>query len=395
MEYRNLTQFPSLAYEAVDQYDQEFHVAVMRITMEIGKDGALIIAEEQTPLVLTDEYYGELNKSSVKQESDLAPYKPKCDVIVIGTARAPDLKPVPRFEAGIRISGSFTLDKRLAITGPRHWEKRDTGWVLTEPTPIASLPLRYEYAYGGEHRIERDQSTPHEIEANHLLNPDQRRKHPDGPDYAPLAHAAYDHNPIGMGYAEDWYLEAKEIDRLPAPQIESPDEPVQEFGKHYTPQGLGVVTRAWLPRRDLCGTIDQAFVQSDGWLPRDFDFAFWNGAHPDLQVPWLQGNETIELFNIGEEPLRLTLPGNKPYALARLEEGQITPLDFRLDTLLIDTDQRRLTLLYRLLVPKEPAVRVLEARLINKEEHDGLQAYIKDKRGHTPRDAMSIEAVHG
>jgi hypothetical protein len=386
MEYRNLTQFPSLAYKAVDQYDEEFHVAVMRITMEIGPDGALAVAGEQAPLVVTDEHYGELHKSSVKQESDLAPYKPRCDVIVIGTAYAPDLKPLPRFEAGIRITGSFTLNQRLALTGPRFWEKQEAGWVLTEPTPITSLPLRYEYAYGGACRIEKEDPAAERIEAAYQLSPEQRAQHPDGPDNAPVAHAAYDANPIGMGYVEGWYLKAKEIDRIPAPQIESPDEPIREFGRHYAPQGLGVITRAWLPRRHLCGTIDEAFVGSDRWLPEDFDFAFWNGAHPDLQTPWLKGDETIELFNIGEKHMRLTLPGSKPCAFARLEDGQPVPLDFALDTLLIDTDKWRLSLVYRLLLPKEPAVRVLEARMMSKEEQEALDALIKDKREKASRD---------
>jgi hypothetical protein len=395
MEYRNLTQFPSLAYEAVDQYDEEFHVAVMRITMEIGPDGALAVAGEQPPLAVTDDYYGEMHKSSVKQESDLAPYKPRCDVIVIGTAYAPGLTPVPRFEAGIRITGSFEVDKRLTYTGPRFWEKQEAGWVLTEPLPIVSLPLRYEYAYGGACRIEKEDPAAARIEAAYRLSPEQRQQHPDGPDNAPVAHTAYDANPIGAGYIEDWYLKAKGVTRIPAPQIESPDEPITELGKHYAPQGLGAITRAWLPRRDLCGTIDEAFVASDRWLPEDFDFAFWNGAHPDLQTPWLKGDETIELFNIGEKHVRLTLPGSKPYALARLEDGQIVPLDFALDTLLIDTDQRRLTLLYRLLLPKEPAIRVLEARMMSKKEQDVLDALIKDKREKASRDEMSREASHG
>jgi hypothetical protein len=191
MEYRNLTSFPSLAYEAVDQYDQEFHVAVMRVMMEIGQDGVLAVAGEQPPLVVTDEYYGELNKSSVKQESDLAPYKPRSDVIVIGTACAPGLKPVPRFEANIKINGSSTLDKQLAITGPRYWEKREAGWVLTEPAPIISLPLRYEYAYGGECRIEGDDPAGREVKADYQLTTEQGEQHPDGVENAPLAHNAY------------------------------------------------------------------------------------------------------------------------------------------------------------------------------------------------------------
>lgn len=42
--------------------------------------------------------------------------------------------------------------------GPRYWEKVFRGELkLMPPTaPIISMPLRYEYAFGGECRIDRD-----------------------------------------------------------------------------------------------------------------------------------------------------------------------------------------------------------------------------------------------
>ena len=44
--------------------------------------------EEALGLQMADEYEGE-DGGSVKAESDLAPYKPKCDVLVRATARRP------------------------------------------------------------------------------------------------------------------------------------------------------------------------------------------------------------------------------------------------------------------------------------------------------------------
>ena len=118
MEYRNSTPFSSLAFEALDAQSQAFHVAVLRMTLDIQPDGTLKVASDQAPLFMTDEFYGELNTSSVKQESDLAPYKPWCDVIVLGEAQAPGNKPMRRFEAGIRISrkGTPIVNKRLTVT---------------------------------------------------------------------------------------------------------------------------------------------------------------------------------------------------------------------------------------------------------------------------------------
>src|SRR5258708_9048573 len=48
------------------------------------------------------------------------------------------------------------------------------GWSLTRPVPITALPLRYEYAYGGECRIEATDPLAKRVSAKHRLSPDQR-----------------------------------------------------------------------------------------------------------------------------------------------------------------------------------------------------------------------------
>jgi hypothetical protein len=427
-----------MAYQALDQHEQRFHVVVLRTTSEIKADGTLQFVPEQAPLAVTDEYHGELNKSSVRQESDLAPFKPRCDVIVIGKAYAPAGRPARRFTAGIRINGPteprplpprpqglnptmapsaaalaawekevaelranpvkgpVILDRLLAVYGPRWWENGAfNGWSLTAPEPITSLPLRYEYAYGGECRIELDDPAGKHVEPKYRLTAEQRRQHPDGPEKAPVAHKACETNPVGMGYAEPWYLKAKKVKRVRAPQIDQPDEPVRECGKPYPVQGFGVITKAWLPRRKHCGTIDDAFVKSGKPLPDDFDFAFWNGAHPDLQVPWLGGNEEITLTNLcqhnapgatrdrsGNTLLRFVLPGHQPFVLVRYEDGAMVPTQVELDTLVIEPDERKVSCVYRLLLTMEPAVRVLEARLIFEEPEVGENAGKPGGRSH-------------
>lgn len=374
MEFINFTPFPALAFQALDQNTEKYHVVVMRATLDIKDGGILQYSEDQSPLAVTDEYFGGMNKSSVKQESDLSPFKPTCDVIVNGTAYAPEAKPCPSFEAGIRIGGSSVenpdaeqtiLEKRLRVTGPRCWKEEDDEWNLTEPEPISSLPLRYEYAYGGECRINLDDPAADQLDAEFLLTPEQREQHPDGPDQAPAAHTVCENNPIGMGFTEPWYLKATDIKIIPAPQIESPNDPVGEFGKHYVPQGFGIIGKGWLPRRTLCGTVDDNFIASDKPLPDDFDFAYWNCAHPEMQVPFLKGDETIELTNLtpGGE-LVLQLPGHLPYALVGYEDGAITQTGVKLDTLIIEPQKGRVSCVYRLFLPVEPKVLALEARLI-------------------------------
>jgi hypothetical protein len=102
---------------------------------------------------------------SVRHPGEIAVEKPLCDVIVRGTAYAPQGKPVQEFTAEVRVSG--VLHRRLRIVGDRHliwyppvkWLSREDlakgeQWIwpdpdFSEPSPIDKVPLRYEYAYGG------------------------------------------------------------------------------------------------------------------------------------------------------------------------------------------------------------------------------------------------------
>ena len=138
---------------------------------------------------------------------------------------------------------------------------------------------------------------------------------------------------------------------------------------------------------DEVSEADQAFIESESWLPEDFDFAIWNAAWPDQQTDYLIGDEVIELTNLcapdtpgaereknGDTLLRLRLPGDLPFILVRYEEGQIGELSSQLDTLIVEPDKRRLSCVWRATLDVEPEVRVLEARLLLKPEVDAFVA---------------------
>lgn len=412
MEFRNLTPFPAMAFDALDQHDQRFHTAVMRLTFDVRDDGTLTLAPVQTPLVTTDEYHGELNRSSVKQESDLAPYKPHTDVIVIADAHAPNGQASTHFAVMLKIDGAPTarlsaaaeghpiLRKVLIIKGAREWRKRHLltralsmftlpSWRLTSPQPLATLPLRYEYAYGGENKVLVTDQAAKRVTNKHRL-PDRVPRtgdaDPNGPQEA-IAHSVCEENPIGRGFAENWYLHATNSRRMPAAQIETPSQPIERFAVPYAPQGLGIVGRAWRPRIGLAGTYDQQWVeQRHPKLPADFDFAYWNGAPADQQVtPHLNGDETVTLANLcpagagavkdasGNTCLSFSLPGHLPFVLVRFEDGRIGELTAKLDTFIIDTTpdasnpakKPSVVCVWRATVASEPGVRVLEARMLS------------------------------
>jgi len=375
MDYVNTTPYSSLAFQATDQHRQSCQVVVLRATFEIGTNGSLQISNNQEAIVLNDEFFGEPNKSSVRQESDLVPYKPKCDIIVNATDYAPGSRPALGFVVGVRVNGTpgkrgkpgpVVLDKKLVVTGTRYWEKGFRGrWKLKPPTaPNISLPLRYEYAFGGECRIDLEDPDGQRVDAAFHLTEEQRACHPDGPDSAPIAHTVCKANPVGIGFAEQWYLDAKQVKKIPAPRIDSPDNPVALPGETYVPQGYGIISKTWKNRLKLSGTYDDAWHEKRfPYLPEDFDSAFWNGAHPDMQIPYLAGNEEITLTNLTPEgTLTFRLPGQTPLVRALHANGSSESHPVLLDTLIIEPDLMKVSLVWRAMLPDFPDRTLVEAR---------------------------------
>jgi len=335
----NFTPFATLAFDTLDHRDREYQVAMIRATCDITKDFELRPAAEQTPAAAVDDYFVEPTLSSLRQESDLAPYKPRCDILLEATAYAPKGAPAPGWPVDIRVG---THRKRLLVTGPRRWQHRlFGGWKTSLPELIASLPLRYEHAYGGQ--VTR-------------YDPESGREHTE---HCP-------HNPLGVGYWPPWaHREAKRRGQVPVPQIFAVEDVQPEFGRPLRVQGVGPIGKTWLPRMDLAGTYDQPW-QAGRWpgLPEDFDFGFWNCAHPELQIPYLAGNERVELYNLTPAGrLDFQLPGYRPFILVRYRNGEVKTARANLDTLFIAPDDRRVSLVWWATVLAEPPVRILESRL--------------------------------
>ena len=373
MHLINPLPFPSLIFQGFDAQQRLCEILVVRGTFHLSKDGLLKPAAEQSPLVETDEYFGEMHRSSLRQESDLVPFKPRCDVIVNGTGFAPEGKPTVSFTVGVEItaapaegeeSGPLLLHKELLITAPRRWEKNRLGqWRLSAPlASVTRLPLRYEAAYGGDCRIAADDPDGRRIKPEQRLTQEQRNAHPDGPDGAPLAQAACESNPLGQGFAPPWYLQAKAVTTLTAPQIDDPRSPLTAFGQEAPPQGFGLIARTWQPRLRHAGTYAPDWFE-ERWpdLPEDFDPAFWNGAHPDLQMPYLSGEEHIRLTRLTPDgSLRFRLPGTLPPVQIVREDGGRGSEALRLDTLIIEPDEDRVVIVWRAAIPTLPEILQLE-----------------------------------
>lgn len=317
-----------------------------------------------------------------------------------------------------RIPGKVLIDKTLVVTGERHFVKRawpfrllatltgwgslglirPTQWRLTKPRPASTVLLNNESAFGGQCRIDTADKGSRCIAKKYRLTPEAQALHLDGDASAerrPLALDAFAANPVGRGFTRNWYIKATGCKRLPAPQLENPRQPIRigDFtkalhgkfkdgaGSHLL-AGLGSRPKCHPERARLLGTIDDAFIQSDAWLPEDFDFAIWNAAWPDQQVDELQGDEIFELTNLcaaqtpgtqqdaqGNTTLKLNLPGDECQLLVRLETGEMFLHPMRLDTVLIEPEERTCHLVWRTTLAKdeEVALRAVEAWLMGEQ----------------------------
>ncbi len=479
MEFVNHTPFPALAFEGIDQFDQSFHVVALRQTLTWGADGLLIYAEDQEPLCEVDEYFGTLNRSSLRQESDLCHYKPKCDVIVNATAYPPsgtsprnltvrlvlslpdtptprperpqglnqfvepDVASLAKWQVAVehaqahQIPGRRLIDKTLTVTGERElvrhiWPIRAiaavvracslglfTGgqWRLTSPKPINAVPVRYELAYGGESRINLNDPQAKRLRKKDRLPAAQTGEQVESAESEsslPAAVTAFESNAVGRGYAAPWYLRATGRKRMPAPQVEPPEIPftVAKFiraqkSKSHNPKlvselvaGLGVRAKAHPERRTLCGTIDQRFAESAAWLPEDFDFGVWNAAPPDQQTEFLKGDEWVELTNLcapnsqgarknnaGDTVLPLKLPGHCATLLVRMQNGTMFFHPMKIDTLILEPEEQKVSVIWRTVLEKTGEIRAVEANL-HKEFEAAFTGHIDAELNRTAVDDL-------
>lgn len=272
---------------------------------------------------------------SLRYEHDFALFKPRADVLVVGTAHAPGGRPAAAFEVAMRVG---SLAKRLRVVGERSWRAGFLGGKVTEPEPFVTLPLRYEFAFGA-------------------------------PGFPP--------NPVGRGHLR----RARDArgGAIPLPRIETPDRAAVDPTAAYEPAGFGPLGRGWATRRARLGTFDDDWLAARWpWLPADADPAHANAAPDDQQVAgYLRGDEAITLEHLDpDEPLlEAALPGVRARCFVRRQpeeagrEPQFEEVSLALDTLWIDADRRRLVLVWRghLPVADERALEVAHV-LVAREE---------------------------
>jgi hypothetical protein len=291
-------------------------VPIVKATFSIGTGGVVALAEEQRPVSAAGTFRGEPGSSSCIYEPETAFVKLATDVALIGHAHPPS-SAVDDWMVGIRVG---SVQKLARVVGDRFMVRRGGATAITSPGPVERIPLVYERAFGGW---------------------DRRHADPD-------RHIVDLRNPVGTGLRDAGITGDDEVQ---LPNFEDPQEPFRTYGQRPTPVGFGFQLPHWAARGRHAGTYDAAWASTRSpLLPDDFDRRFFNAAAPGLVAPgFLSGDESVIVLNASPEGrLAFDLPGiPPPICEYRLRAGVSGTRETNLDTVIVDTDLRTLTLIWR------------------------------------------------
>jgi hypothetical protein len=96
------------------------------------------LADEQDEINEDDTYWGGDKTRSVYAPGDLVPYKPRADVLLVGSAFSPRKEPVRSLVARLIVGD---VDKSIEVFGERTLTRDGQ---LREGFPFAKMPVRYE-----------------------------------------------------------------------------------------------------------------------------------------------------------------------------------------------------------------------------------------------------------
>ena len=300
---------------STDKDGYEYCVVVIKGTFSINKDSNLSLSENQAPLVYADEHFGDPGSTAIKYECDFAPYKPYTDILVNGHAYSETGKPVTETTVGLSVG---SVRKIAKVFGNRVWESSIVGFRASKPEPFIKMPLNYDRAFGGSDNF-------HE---NENKNGSELR------------------NLVGLGFYKN--SDSENIKNKPLPNIEDPNSLIKSWSDKPSPMGFGVIGRGWQPRIKHAGTYDKKWKDERfPFLPNDFDEQYFLSSPQNQQLPTLQGGEVVRCVNMTPERiLAITVP-TIDIPVAYYFRDRIENIVPKLDTFLIEPDERRVLITWR------------------------------------------------
>lgn len=308
LQLKNTTPFAAAIALFPNEQGVDTLYTITKATFQIGKHWTLL--EEQAEPCKEDIYWGEPGLSSLRQASDYHTGKSGTDLVVIGSAYAPQEALVSQLDVSVQL-GAY--GKAIRVFGNRVW---DRGRV-SSAEPFTSMPLVYERAFGGV-----------DVADGQLRAAELR-------------------NPVGMGFAGK--KSYAEVNGSYLPNLECPRKLIQDYRDTPPPACFAPIAPNWQPRISYAGTYDDYWKQHRApFLPEDYRPRFMNVAHPDLVcTEFLKGGEPVRITGMHPNgDLAFNLPSVNLLSKAQVAGREVCAA-FDLETVLIDTLFMRLTILWR------------------------------------------------
>jgi hypothetical protein len=259
------------------------------------------LAEEQEYPNEDENHWNDDPGRSLYSPSDLAPFKPRAEVTLVGHAFAPREERLASFPVRL-VAGD--VDKSIEVFADRSFSQSG---ALTEGARVTKVPLRYERAAGG-------------------------------PDTT---------NPVGVRQgATDPY------GAVHLPNLQPPSLHITRPTDFIDPVGFGPIAAGWPTRQSKLGRLRGQWSErmlSALPMPEEIDPAYFLAAPADQQLNSLRSNERLILENLHPTLPRLvtSLPGVEPRAFVERPGAAPQELPMTCDTLWIDTDRGICTLTWR------------------------------------------------
>lgn len=309
LQIRNETAFAAERGILLDKAANQVWTVILKATYQLQPDGTLSLAAEQEPVCRVPRYRGDPASTSLIRECEMVVDHPGTDIILNGSAYAPGGEPVRQLDASLRVG---SLYKVIRVFGDRYWERGLLRPRMSAPAQFTTLPLSYEFAYGGRAEDEQEQFEPR--------------------------------NPVGRGFT----LRAPD-DGSRVPNLEEPGHLISSWNDRPPPASFGAIASWWFPRSKYVGTCDQQWREERMPLwPADHDLRHHRSAHPDLvsDEP-LRLGESVELQNLTPGGvMRFRLPKIYPTVEAIVGRERYRQ-EVQLDRVIIEPDDGKVLLVWR------------------------------------------------
>lgn len=346
---KNTSGFAAMGFEQIHRDGTQMGVIAVRGRFDLDESGNLQISEEQG-MILEDEYEGKPHNTPLLRSGDLIPFKPNTDVTALVRSWPVNTEKSSAWHAGIKIDQSEYI---VEINGPSHWVWKGEGWHRTEPAEVNNALVDYRIA------------------ANNIIA--------DMPEEDQIPQ-----NPLGIAHLRAQYMDKGKT--YPAISLKSPNEN-HELEVDHSFEGFAPIPPFWRSRQQFAGTYDDNWLRNrHPQLPKDFDYQFYQSAHPRLiQQGFFQGDERIELGRVlpGGRNIAFQLPGLVLVADYQWIDERKVRLRLNLDGVHIDAREApfRVDITWRAWLPICPAFFKIDLKTTTLDdlEVQDLPSYLLDR----------------